>query len=200
MSLPLALEVELSRPLWRLLTGHTGHLAAAADLQVDWRIFGLLQHMAIGGATKSRFSGRGWGQQLFSFQSPAVQWIAQTSSLNCLSCRNPYQTPDSLNCLPPFSPKTPFFSLKSASSHPLPKNQLWATTPRVYLSFWEEFSYLETSVRLLPELRWSEEVLQQGFLPSLMQEGLFSIPWDFLFKLPSWPKVLQNNSLEHLCL
>ena len=28
--------------------------------------------------------------------------MAQTSSLNCLSCRNPYQTTHSLNCLPPF--------------------------------------------------------------------------------------------------
>ena len=70
------------------------------------------------------FSGRGWGQQLFTFQSPAVHWMARTSSLNCLSCRNPYQTPHSLNCLPPLHWKT-FFSLKSASSHPLPKNRLW---------------------------------------------------------------------------
>ena len=69
---------------------------------------------------QSRFSGRGWGQQLFSSQSPAVQWMARTSSLNCLSCRNPYQAPDSLNCLPPFHWK-PFFSVKSASSHPFPK-------------------------------------------------------------------------------
>ena len=74
---------------------------------------------------KSGFLGRGWGQQLFSFQRPAVQWIARTSSLNCLSCRNPYQTPHSLNCLPPFHWK-PFFSLKSASSHLLPKNRLWS--------------------------------------------------------------------------
>ena len=44
-------------------------------------------------------------------------------SLNCLSCRNPYQTPHSL-IPPPFSLKTPFFSLKSASSDPLPKNRL----------------------------------------------------------------------------
>ena len=58
---------------------------------------------------KSWFPGRGWGQQLFSFQSPAVQWMARTSSLNCLSCRNPYQTPDSLNCLPPFHRKPLFF-------------------------------------------------------------------------------------------
>ena len=72
---------------------------------------------------RSWFSGRGWGQQLFTFQSPAVHWMAQTSSLNCLSCRNPYQAPHSLNCLPPF--QTPFFSLKSASSHPLPQNRLW---------------------------------------------------------------------------
>ena len=46
--------------------------------------------------------------------------MARISSLNCLSCRNPYQTPHSLNP-PPFSLKTPFFSLKRASSDPLPK-------------------------------------------------------------------------------
>ena len=45
---------------------------------------------------KSWFLGRRWGQQLFSFQSPAVQWMAQTSSLNYLCCRNFYQAPDSL--------------------------------------------------------------------------------------------------------
>ena len=73
--------------------------------------------------SKSWFSGRGWGQQLFSFRSPAVHWMARTSSLNCLSCRKPYQTLHSLNCLPPFH-WNPFFSLKSASSHPLPKNRL----------------------------------------------------------------------------
>ena len=69
---------------------------------------------------KSWFSGRGWGQQLFRFRSPALQRMARTSSLNCLSCRNHCQTPDSLNCLPLFTEST-FFPLKSASSHPLPK-------------------------------------------------------------------------------
>ena len=77
-----------------------------------------------GNLIQSSFSGTGWGQQLFSFQSPAVQWIARTSSLNCLSCRNPHQTPRSLNCIPQFTEK-PFLSLKSASSHPLPRNRLW---------------------------------------------------------------------------
>ena len=43
------------------------------------------------------------------------------SSLNWISCRNPYQT-HSLNCLPPFHWKT-LFLLKSASSHPLPKKR-----------------------------------------------------------------------------
>ena len=70
------------------------------------------------------FLSQRWGQQLFTFQSPAVHWIARTSSLNCFSCRNPYQTPHSVNCLPPFHWK-PLFSLKSASSHPFPKNRLW---------------------------------------------------------------------------
>ena len=83
---------------------------------------------------KSWFSGRGWGQQLFTFQSPAVNWIARTSSLNCLSCRNPYQTPHSLKCLPPFHWK-PFSSLKSASSHSLPKNRLWLPSPPLLLAW-----------------------------------------------------------------
>ena len=30
---------------------------------------------------KSWFSGRGWGQPLFSFQSPAVQWVPRTSCI-----------------------------------------------------------------------------------------------------------------------
>ena len=70
---------------------------------------------------RSWLSGRGGGQQLFSFQSPAVQWLARTSSLNCLSCRNPYQTPHSLDCLPPFSLKNPFFNWKVLRRIPFPK-------------------------------------------------------------------------------
>ena len=141
---------------------------------VSWKIFGCApkerrRRHAEKRLSKSKcwFSGRGGMRtaKLFSFQSPAVQWMARTSSLNCRpSCRNLYQTPDSLNCLPPFhwkplfftekcfvaspSPKsalkkvfhwkvlrripfpkigseTPFVSLKSASSHPLPQNRLW---------------------------------------------------------------------------
>ena len=42
--------------------------------------------------------------------------MVRTSSLNCLSCRNPFQTRHSLNASP--------FSLKSALSHPLPQNPL----------------------------------------------------------------------------
>ena len=73
---------------------------------------------------KSRFSGRGRGQQFFTFQSPAVHWIAQTSSLNCLSCR--ILTKPLIHWIAsPLFTENPFFSLKSASSHPLPKNRLW---------------------------------------------------------------------------
>ena len=49
--------------------------------------------------------------------------MARTSSLNCLSCRNPYQTPHSLNPSPLFT-ENPFFFTESASSDPLPKNRL----------------------------------------------------------------------------
>ena len=48
----------------------------------------------------------GFGQQLFNFRSPAVHWMARTSSLNCLSCRNPYQTPFIHWIPPPFSLKS----------------------------------------------------------------------------------------------
>ena len=86
---------------------------------------------SLGVAFKSWFLGRGWGQQLFSFQSPAVHWIAQTSSLNCLSCRNPYQTPHSLNCLPPFSLKSPFFTEKCFVASPSQKSAQSFAPPSV---------------------------------------------------------------------
>ena len=63
--------------------------------------------------TKRWLSGRGWEQQFFSFQSPAVQWMTRTSSLNCLSCRNPYQSPHSL--------KNPFLHWKVLRRIPFPK-------------------------------------------------------------------------------
>ena len=64
--------------------------------------------------SQSWFSGRGWGQQLFSFQSPAVHWMARISSLNCLSCGNPYTKPFIHWIASPLSLKTPFFfSLKT---------------------------------------------------------------------------------------
>ena len=69
---------------------------------------------------RSWFSGRGWGQQLCTFQSPAFHWMARTSSRNCLSCRNPHQAPHSLNCLPPFT-ENPFFHWKVLRRIPSPK-------------------------------------------------------------------------------
>ena len=59
--------------------------------------------------------------------------MARTSSLNCLSCRSPYQTPHSLNASPLFTEK-PFFSLKSAVSHPLPKNWILSEQNRYIVS------------------------------------------------------------------
>ena len=55
--------------------------------------------------------------------------MARTSSLNYLSCRNLFQTPHSLD-RPPLFTKNAFFSLKSALSHPLPRNRLL----KLYLS------------------------------------------------------------------
>ena len=67
------------------------------------------------------FREGGEEQQLFNFQTPAVQWRARTSSLNCLSCRNPYQTPHSLNCLPPFHWKPLSFTEKCFVASPSQK-------------------------------------------------------------------------------
>ena len=55
--------------------------------------------------------------------------MARTSSLNRLSCRNPYQTPNSLNCLPPFHWKTLFFTEKHFVESPSQKsapNKVWS--------------------------------------------------------------------------
>ena len=127
---------------WTLLIQHLVLESCPLSLMIRWRDANLVARIVtslitcndIAGQTKARvwiasflkswFSGRGWGQQLFSFQSPAVQWIARTSSLNCLSCRNPYQTPHSLNCLPPFHWNPLFFTEKCFVASPS-QNRLW---------------------------------------------------------------------------
>ena len=48
--------------------------------------------------------------------------MAQTSSLNCLSCRNPYQTPLSLNPSPLFTEKPFFFTEKCFVGSPAQKS------------------------------------------------------------------------------
>ena len=58
-------------------------------------------------------------------QGAAVHWMAWTSSLNCLSCWNPYQTTDSLNC-PPFHWKSLFFTEKCFVASPSQKLALKA--------------------------------------------------------------------------
>ena len=69
---------------------------------------------------RTRFSGRGWGQELFNFQSPAVQWMARTSSLNCLSCRSPYKP--LINWIAsPLSLNPPFFHWKMLRRIPFPE-------------------------------------------------------------------------------
>ena len=92
-------------------------------------------------SAKSSFSGRGWGQQLFSFQSRAVLWMARTSSLNCLSCRNPYQTPHSLNRLPPFHWKPLFFTEKCFVASPSWKSALICVSSNFLPLFWS-FTHL----------------------------------------------------------
>ena len=87
-----------------------GHRARLEPWVETAPIEGFCQRRCDGRHNKSWFLGKGWGKQFFSFQSPAVQWMARTSSLNRLSCKYPYQTPHSLNCLPPLPWKTLFFT------------------------------------------------------------------------------------------
>ena len=97
--------------------------------------------------TKSWFSGKG--------MSPAVHWVARTSSLDCLSCRKPYQTPHSLNCLPPFWLKKPFCSTekcfvaspspKSAQNYPLVSDAAFLLTVGSFLLTVELF-YLQVTI------------------------------------------------------
>ena len=104
--------VRHARPDWRMLLPPKTS-ATAARLGRDCVISSCLvlgTRLSDRAMFRNRFLGREGGQQLFSFQSPAVHWMARTSSLNCLSCRNPYQTPHSLNCLPPFHWKPLFFT------------------------------------------------------------------------------------------
>ena len=62
------------------------------------------------GGLRADFGKGDKNSNFFSFQSPAAHGMARTSSLNCLSCRNPYQkTPHSLNASPLFTEK-PFVS------------------------------------------------------------------------------------------
>ena len=61
-------------------------------------------------------SGRRRGQQLSSFQSPVVHWMAWTSLLNCLSCRSPYQA------LPHFHWKRLFWIAKCFIAFTSPKS------------------------------------------------------------------------------
>ena len=76
------------------------------------------------GLDRSWFSERGWGQQLLTFQSPAVHWKARTSSLNCLSCRKPLPNTSFTELPPPFSLKTPFFHWNVLRRIPIPKHRL----------------------------------------------------------------------------
>ena len=71
---------------------------------------------------KSWFSGRDEDRNFSVFR---VRAFTESPDLwNCLSCRNPYHTPHSLNCLPPFSLKSPFFHWKVLRRIPFPEISL----------------------------------------------------------------------------
>ena len=98
--------------------------------------------------------------------------MARTSSLNCLPCRNPYQTPHSLNVSPPCTEK-PIFSPKSASLQPLPKNRL-----------------LETST----VVRRPGVDLERG--PTVLQEPYLNSPVGFLINA-DWQQQCGGHKVSH---
>ena len=73
--------------------------------------------------------------------------MARTSSLNCLSCKNPYQTPQ---CLPPFRWKTFFCTEKCFVASPS-QNRLHENSPRS--SRWWDFEFM--GVKHVVDFRWS---------------------------------------------
>ena len=153
---------------------------------------------------KSWFLGRGWGQQLFSFQSPAVHWMARTSSLNCLSCRKPYQTPHSVNCLPLFTEK-PFFSLKSASLRPLPTNRLrlrslqqrrqpwilWGDSTSNYDAYGAIVGCLERTQAMRSKWLLTQE--SQSQTPSSMSWTSLNLPCSHSGKKRLWHALAKNG-------
>ena len=79
--------------------------------------------------------GRGWAQKILTFWSPAIHWIARTSSVNCLSCRIPYQCLHSLNAWTPFSEKALFFTDFCFVSSPSPNSVPILPTSKKSLEF-----------------------------------------------------------------
>ena len=75
-------------------------------------------------------------EQLFSFQSPAVQWMARTSSLNCLPVEILTKPLIHWIASPLFTEKPFLCSLKSASSHPLHKKRLWIRAQGLGFDLW----------------------------------------------------------------
>ena len=59
----------------------------------------------------------------FQFSESGGSLNGRSSSLNCLSCRNPYQTLHSLNCRPPFSLKIGDLKMTSTSTERQKRNQ-----------------------------------------------------------------------------
>ena len=62
--------------------------------------------------------------------------MARTSSLNCLSCRNPYQTPHSLNPSPLFTENPFFFTEKCFVGSPAQKSALIVTVGGSQAKLW----------------------------------------------------------------
>ena len=116
------------------------------------------------------------GQQLFSFQSPAVHRMARTSSLNAFPVEILTKSPIHWIASSLFT-ENPFFSLKSSSSHPLiplPKIGSWVRKVNPYggnpASLSEGVQVLEIAVGLFFSLAPARFSLVRIFIRDLVAD------------------------------
>ena len=123
------------------------------------------------------FSGRGWGQRLFSFQSPAVHWMARPLHCIVFPIENPYQTPHSLNCLP-------FSSLKNAWSHTPSQKSAPGVCVLVWNWQWDELNMRRwTNLDSWTRLKFSREPFRSIFRTQFR----FGFFWEKLNRVVSKP-------------
>ena len=117
--------------------------------------------------TRSGDLGRGWAQKISMLRLKAIHWMAGTSSVNCLSCRIPYQCLHSLNACTPFSEKALFFTDFCFVASPSQKSSVpmspWMLQCRLQDFHWAREFIDKVHVNVVSF--WYVRVLEWGFGP-----------------------------------